>query len=98
MPKTQSKPQRQSIGIYVSSTTADWLREQPESAGQVIDRLVERARTAAPFPDVARLTLELRKRLDVIDDAIAEAQDHLSDIETAAGLVGEDGERIDGGG
>lgn len=45
--------------------------------------------------DVATLTREIRRRLSIIDDEATELQDLLDEVETAAGLVGEDGRRID---
>lgn len=44
---------------------------------------------------LAGLTRELRARLDALENAVAEAQDLLSEVETAAGLVRRDGSRVD---
>lgn len=44
---------------------------------------------------VRTVSLRLREKLDTIDDAIDDAQDLLGELEEAAGLVRDDGSRID---
>ncbi len=92
MPKKQTHDR---ASFYLPLSVIEWIDSQPNSRGDVIAQLVERAQSAAPFPDVARLTLELRQRLDAIDDAVAEAQDLLEQIEVAASLAQEDKTRTD---
>ncbi len=44
---------------------------------------------------VRTVSLRLRKKLTAIDDATSDADDLLSELEEAAGLVRDDGSRID---
>lgn len=58
--------------------------------------LLERIPLRGVQPVLATNTRELRQALDALDDTIAEAQDALDELETAAGLVDpETGRRTD---
>ena len=90
-------PPRKNISVYLPPADQEWLDAQGEPRGNVISRLIARARTVgtSATPDMVAATRELRARLDRIDDAIAEAQDFASEIETAAGIVTATGARVD---
>lgn len=86
---------REVISLTLTADEKEWIDSRGEPRGRYFSRLIARDRAATPSPDIAAATLALRARLDTIDDAIAEAQDLASEIETAAGLVTATGARAD---
>lgn len=86
---------REVISLTLTKGEKDWIDSRGEPRGRYFSRLIDRDRSTVQSPDLAAGTSALRACLDIIDEACAEADEALDEIETAAGLVSRTGKRID---